>query len=241
MAYYNELSHADTRCIIIYLSNDKGKSDEVHLMKLLALSDLHGNYSKVEAIKNRAGKTDAVLIVGDITNFGPDSDANKLIDMFDVPILAIPGNCDHPGILEILDNSEAINLHNTCHTIGEVDFIGLGGSNTTPFNTPFEMTDKEIERSLDDLLDKSSALITVLLSHAPPQGFVDELPIGHVGSPAIRKFIDRLSLIVCGHIHEARGIAKKGNTSIVNVGEASKGYGALITIDDNICIELIEV
>ena len=210
-------------------------------MKLLALSDLHGDYSKVDAIKHRAGKIDAVLIAGDITNFGPDSDANKLLDMFDVPILAIPGNCDHPSILETLEKSEAINLHKTCHTIGEVDFIGLGGSNTTPFNTPFEMTDQDIEKSLEDLLDKSSASITILLSHAPPWGYVDELPIGHVGSPAITKFIDCLSLIVCGHIHEARGIAKKGNTNIVNVGEASKGYGALITINDDICIEFIEV
>ena len=210
-------------------------------MKLLALSDLHGDYSKVETIKHRAGKIDAVLIAGDITNFGPDSDVYKLIDMFDVPILAIPGNCDHPGILETIEKSDAINLHKTCHTIGEVDFIGLGGSNTTPFNTPFEMTDKDIEKSLEDLFDKSRALRTVLLSHAPPQGYVDELPVGHVGSPAITKFIDRLSLIVCGHIHEARGLAKKGNTNIVNVGEASKGYGALITINDDICIEFIEV
>lgn len=210
-------------------------------MKLLALSDLHGDYSKVDAIKHRAGKIDAVLIAGDITNFGPDSDTNKLIGMFDVPILAIPGNCDHPSILETLEKSEAINLHKTCHTIGEVDFIGLGGSNTTPFNTPFEMTDQDIEKSLEDLLDKSSASITVLLSHAPPRGYVDKLPIGHVGSPAITKFMDRLSLIVCGHIHEAMGIAKKGNTNIVNVGEASKGYGALITINDDICIEFIEV
>jgi len=210
-------------------------------MKLLALSDLHGDYSKVDAIKHCAGNIDAVLIAGDITNFGPDSDANKLLDMFDVPILAIPGNCDHPSILETLEKSDAINLHKTCHAIGEVDFIGLGGSNTTPFNTPFEMTDQDIEKSLEDLFDKSRASRTVLLSHAPPRGYVDELPIGHVGSPAITKFMDRLSLIVCGHIHEARGIAKKGNTNIVNVGEASKGYGALITINDDICIEFIEV
>jgi Icc-related predicted phosphoesterase len=32
-----------------------------------------------------------------------------------------------------------------------------------------------------------------------------------------------------------------GNTIVVNVGEASKGYGALIITNDNVSVELIEV
>jgi Icc-related predicted phosphoesterase len=210
-------------------------------MKLLALSDLHGDYSKIDAIRQRAGLIDAVLIAGDITNFGPDHKANECIDMFDVPVLAIPGNCDQPTLLNCLNESEAINVHKMCHTIGDIDFIGLGGSNPTPFGTPFELSDDDLEQSLQDLLDKSNKSIKVLLCHAPPYGYVDELPTGHVGSQAIARFIDHLSLIVCGHIHEARGTASTGNTTIVNVGEASKGYGALITINREIVVELIEV
>jgi Icc-related predicted phosphoesterase len=53
--------------------------------------------------------------------------------------------------------------------------------------------------------------------------------------------MNRFDLIVCGHIHEARGTAMKGDTTIVNVGEASQGYGALIILNDSICVELIEV
>jgi len=59
-------------------------------MKLLALSDLHGDYSHVEAIRNKAGDFDAVVISGDITNFGPDELAYKLLEMFNVPIMTVP-------------------------------------------------------------------------------------------------------------------------------------------------------
>jgi len=210
-------------------------------MKFLALSDLHGDYSKVEALQQCAGEVDAVLITGDITNFGPAGKALEFINMFDVPVLAVPGNCDPVDILEVLEGSKAINLHKNCHTIGDVNFMGLGGSNATPFDTPFELTDEDIEQSLERLLDECSGIRNVLVSHAPPYGYSDKLPVGHVGSQAIAKFVNRFALVVCGHIHEARGTTTAGNTIVVNVGEASKGYGALITTNNNISVELIEV
>ncbi|MDW7776290.1 MAG: metallophosphoesterase [Methanosarcinales archaeon] len=210
-------------------------------MKLLALSDFHGDFSKVQALLEHAGEIDGVLISGDITHFGPDERALELIDMFDMPVLAIPGNCDLPGILEVLDSSRAINLHKKCYSMGDASFMGLGGSNSTPFNTPFELTDEDMEEALDGMLRSCSGIRNILLSHAPPFGHVDELSIGHVGSHAIAKFLNHFDLIVCGHIHEARGLVVSGNTTMVNVGVASHGYGALIILNDTICVELIEV
>ena len=69
-------------------------------MKLLALSDLHGDYSHVESILDKAGDIDAVLIAGDITDFGPDEKALELLGMFKIPVLAVPGNCDNPSLVE---------------------------------------------------------------------------------------------------------------------------------------------
>jgi Icc-related predicted phosphoesterase len=210
-------------------------------MKILALSDLHGDFSKVQALLEHSGEIDGVLISGDITHFGPDENALELIDMFDVPVLAIPGNCDPPGVLEVLDSSGAINLHKECYSLGDACFMGLGGSNSTPFNSPFELTDEDMEKAIDDMLISCSGIRNILLSHAPPFGYVDELPVGHVGSHAIAKFIAHFDLIVCGHIHEARGTVMSGNTTIVNVGEASQGCGAVIILNDNISVELIKV
>ena len=112
-------------------------------MKLLALSDLHGDYTHIEAICGHGQNYDAVIIAGDLTNFGPDEKALELPGMFNAPILAVPGNCDNPSLLKVLDEN-MINLHNLSHTINGITFIGLGGSNPTPFNTPFELSEKKI-------------------------------------------------------------------------------------------------
>ena len=121
-------------------------------MKILAISDPHGDYSKIKKIMERAGDFDLAVIVGDITNFGPDEKVEELMEMFDKPVLAIPGNCDQRSILKALDASKAINLHGKAEQIGNIRFIGLGGSNPTPFNTPFELSEEEIENALEGMV-----------------------------------------------------------------------------------------
>ena len=205
-------------------------------MRILAISDLHGEYSKMEKIIDTAGDFDIAMIAGDLTHFGPDAKVKELMEMFDKPVLAIPGNCDQKSIIKALDTSKAINLHGKLEQIGKIRFIGLGGSNFTPFNTPFELSEEEIERVLEGMIYSAENTDDhgpiVLLAHAPPHGARDELPFGHVGSKAILKFADRVDLIVCGHIHEAKGIENIGATMVVNPGEACKGFYALITIED---------
>ena len=218
-------------------------------MKILAISDLHGDYSKIEKIMKTAGNFDIAMIAGDLTHFGPDAKVNELMEMFEKPVLVIPGNCDHMSILKVLDTSKAINMHGKLEQIGKIRFIGLGGSNFTPFNTPFEISEEEIEKILKRMFYFSENTEAygpiVLLTHAPPHGARDELPVGHVGSKAILKFVDRVDLIVCGHIHEAKGIENIGAAMVVNPGEASKGSYALINITDEkskpIEVELKEV
>lgn len=209
-------------------------------MKLLALSDLHGDYSHVKSILDKAGDFDAVLIAGDVTDFGPDEKALELLEMFDKPILIVPGNCDQPSLLEVLNkNKNTINLHNCGHEIGGLTFIGLGGSNPTPFNTPFELSEKKIGEYIGTLLSRLKGRI-ILLSHAPPRNTTDKLPHGHVGSEALARYLGRFDLIVCGHIHEARGMVQVNGTRVVNPGQASKGQGAIITIDRDMNIEFID-
>jgi Icc-related predicted phosphoesterase len=206
-------------------------------MKILAISDPHGDYSKIEKMIERAGDFDLAVIVGDITNFGPNEKVQELMELFDKPVLAIPGNCDQKSILKALDASKAVNLHGKTEQIGKIRFIGLGGSNPTPFNTPFELSEEEIEKTLEEMVcsaEKAEDCGTiVLLTHAPPHGARDELPFGHVGSEAISKFVDRVDLVVCGHIHEAKGIETVGKTVVVNPGEACKGSCALITLEES--------
>lgn len=213
-------------------------------MRLLAISDPHGDYTQIPSLvreAERTGSIDAVLIAGDITNFGPDELAYELIDLLEplgCPVLAIPGNCDPRSILTTLDTSKAVNLDGAVHTIENITFAGIGGSNPTPFDTPFERSEDELGAMLEDLLiraDRDGGTI-VLLAHAPPKNTLDHIPDGNAGSDALARAIGKVDLIVCGHIHEDQGEMTRQGTRIVNVGQASQGQSAIITID-----ELIEV
>jgi len=138
------------------------------------------------------------LIAGDITDFGPDEKALELLAMFDKPVLIVPGNCDNPSILKVLDENEnSINLHNCAHEMGGLTFIGLGGSNPTPFNTPFELSEKKIGEYIGTLLSRLKGRI-ILLSHAPPRNTTDKLPHGMVGSEALARYLEDLTLSFAG-------------------------------------------
>ncbi len=92
---------------------------------------------------------------------------------------------------------------------------------------------------LEDLLiraDLGGGTI-VLLSHVPPKNTLDRIPDGNAGSDAIAHAIGKVDLIVCGHIHEDQGEMTRQGTEIVNVGQASQGQSAIITIDESIEVQ----
>jgi len=201
-------------------------------MRFLAVTDFHGFYDRVPEILARAGPVDGTLLAGDLTDFGPTDEAKKLLDMLPRPILAVPGNCDPKDMVDFLREMGA-NLHENKLRLGGVTFIGIGGSNPTPFGTPFELQESEIRSAIERLLKDVNGP-AILVSHAPPKGCQDRIPSGaHVGSEAIARLAPRFKAIVCGHIHEDRGVSKMGGTVVVNPGVASAGNAAIIEMDEN--------
>jgi hypothetical protein len=202
-------------------------------MRILAIADAHGNYGRIPDILEKAGEIDLVLIAGDLTNFGPDEKALSLFDMFDVPVLAVPGNCDLPTLTETLNGSKAVNLHNRVWRKENVAFAGFGGSNPTPFCTPFEIEEQEIGEALDRLVGEAeeNSDYVVLLTHAPPYGTLDRVETGNVGCRAVAGMLGRVDLIVSGHIHEDRGFMEVEGTTVINTGMASGGSAAVIELD----------
>ncbi|MBP2029532.1 Icc-related predicted phosphoesterase [Methanohalophilus levihalophilus] len=202
-------------------------------MRILAISDTHGKFNRIPDILEKAGDIDLVLVAGDITNFGPDEKAVELLDMFEVPVFAVPGNCDLRTIVETIEKSNATNLHKRMQVFRDVTFIGMGGSNPTPFNTPFEIEESEIASSLEKLVSdaKANGGYIVLLSHSPPFCTLDRVESGNVGCKSTAKLLGRVDLIVSGHIHEDGGIMEEQGTTIVNTGMASQGSAALIELD----------
>lgn len=210
---------------------------------VLLLADLHGNYEKLDAFLSY--DYDAVIIAGDITNFGPLEPVDSVLSRFEVPCFAIPGNCDPREIIDVIERSDAVSLHKSWISLGNLTIAGLGGSNETPFGTPFELTEEEINENLARIVKHMDKNVhNVLLSHAPPHGVLDSVDGKHVGSESIRNHATQFDLICCGHIHEARGIAGIDGVTVVNPGSASDGYGALIYFGkepEDIHIDLITV
>ena len=208
-------------------------------MKILAFGDLHGNYLKVLDYLNE-NNVDLIIITGDITHFGPAELGEEIlneISQFNIPVLAIPGNCDPITIHSKIENSRAVNIHGRSVIIKDIGICGFGGSNPTPFNTPLEFEEIQIyEEARKVFKDVSKQRIILFITHAPPYGTkTDQLPSGvHVGSKSIRKVIEEFkpTLNICGHIHESKGVDEIGITKVINPGELADGYGCLVHIDD---------
>ncbi len=215
-------------------------------MKVLVATDFHGKKKSTEYLENFLKRDyDLLLVLGDITQFGPPSQADEIIDLikeYDTPVFALPGNCDPREIVSKLEES-GISLHSRIKDFQNISFVGLGGSNKTPFDTPFELSETEIHEKLKENIKKAKDR-WVLVTHAPPYNTsVDQTSSGdHAGSESIRKIIEKNKpvLNVCGHIHEARAVDGIGSTKVVNPGPISEGYAAEVLISrEQVGVELL--
>ena len=69
--------------------------------------------------------------------------------------------------------------------------------------------------------------IDVLVTHMPAHGLVDASWTGRsLGSRGLRELVDRLDppLHLCGHVHEAHGVATRGGSVSANVSVVNKLY-----------------
>jgi hypothetical protein len=216
-------------------------------MKILVISDIHGRLAKLDRIKTELAKADVVVVAGDITNFGGRDEAREILKpMLSLAkrLFAVPGNCDLPEVNELLKELR-VSLHGRSSVVEEIGFFGVGGSNPTPFATPQEYTEEHLRELLESGYSAIKERSTkVLVTHSPPFGTKLDLTSSgmHAGSRAVKAFIKekKPTLALCGHIHEARGVARVATTTVVNPGAFHMGY-ALVELDEGkVEIELKE-
>jgi Icc-related predicted phosphoesterase len=211
-------------------------------LKFLVITDLHGDNRILDMIPvNILKKVNGIIVCGDLTHYGDLCNAESMIDdltQLGVFVLFVPGNCDPEELANLPSVQGAFNLHGKCESLGALDFIGIGGSPPGPFNTPFELSEEKIA----EIIDKATSSTTskypvVVVSHSPPVNTqVDLTSFGmHVGSRALRVFIEveKPLLVLCGHIHEARGIDVINTVKIVNPGPAHLGFYAIVDVDQS--------
>ncbi|MDE3195024.1 MAG: metallophosphoesterase [Acidobacteriota bacterium] len=193
-------------------------------MKILIFSDIHSDARALERLM--AIDADYYVSAGDLVNWGRQLDAmGEILKQRGEKVYTIPGNHEsEQQIAALCDRFGLKNFHGCSVQIGEFHMTGLGYSNPTPFDTPGEYSEEELERRLH-AFDGLKPMISVC--HAPPHGTaLDRITnLRHAGSKSVRDFLlrEQPRFFFCGHIHEAAGVSDKlGPTSAMNVGR--KGY-----------------
>jgi len=214
-------------------------------MKIIAFGDIHEQTKNISKIKGLTS-ADYVVITGDITNYAGKKKAKKILDLitsYNSSIYAQFGNLDTQEVNDYLDEL-GINLHANGFIQQGIGIFGVGGSNPTPFNTPTEFSERQIENFLQKGYEKVKQFpVIIMVSHAPPIDTMLDI-VGaktHVGSSSVRNFIETFQPNLCltGHIHESAGIDKIGNTTILNPGMLQNGGYIEVNInDENITADL---
>jgi Icc-related predicted phosphoesterase len=149
-----------------------------------------------------------------------------------------PGNDDRFEIDPVIEESECIkNAEGKVIWIDNTfEMISTGWTNPTPWNTPRECSEEELNKKIEELTNKVRNHETAIYAfHAPPfDSGLDYAPIldenlklkhagtqlAPVGSTSVRDAIKKYQplLGIHGHIHEGKGIRKIGRTLCVNPG-----------------------
>lgn len=207
-------------------------------LNLLVCSDLHGSKNALKVLGSALEDEafDAVVICGDLTSDGSVKYVRKLLDTLKARILAVPGNCDTPGIVSMLENERA-SIHGARAEVDGTVFYGFGGAPPSPYHMPFEIP----ESAIADGLRRVGSGNGVMVTHTPAYGMNDMSGVGHrMGSKAVMDVALELRprLALSGHVHEARGEDVFQGTVFVNPGPAKEGYYAKVLLSRNVRVSL---
>jgi Icc-related predicted phosphoesterase len=210
--------------------------------------DLRSNPSKVERVmvehmRNRL-RTWLELLVSRV-------DTRKVLTV------VMPGNDDDYAIDEVIRSFEDRGVVYPLDRVFELEgheVISSPYVNPTPWRTPRELEERELEKHLRELIeglrDPQNAIFNF---HCPPYNtHLDLAPkltkdlrpvviagmvqYEHVGSRAVRRVIESYQPVLGlhGHIHESGGVDRLGRTIVLNPGsEYSEGVlrGYIVEVD----------
>jgi len=181
-------------------------------------------------------------------------------------VIISPGNDDKFSIDEVIRANKRVIFgeEEVVFLDDEHEVLCFGWSNPTPFNSPRECSEEELEQKLERVVAKVKNLRTaVFCIHVPPyDSQLDYAPLIDkelrikvvagkrrmvpVGSKAVRKIIEKYQplLGLHGHIHESPGFCKIGRTECLNPGsEYGEGIfkGYLVEIEGDKILKLQRV
>jgi len=214
-------------------------------LRLLACADFHGSREAVEKVSDLAlrEETDLIVVAGDLANNSLRNATEFLgiLKKTNLPTVFVPGNLDSKSLVDWRDASVE-SIHGRAYKYQGFIFLGLGGASKGPFYTPFEYDESEAASILDEAYRGVKGERLILISHCPPKNTsLDRTFSGvHAGSISVRRFIVKAQpiLVICGHIHEGRGVDQIGETRLVNTGAAFHDYYATLGLNEELKIDL---
>jgi Icc-related predicted phosphoesterase len=211
----------------------------------LVLSDIHGHGEVAwRAVKAHPG-LDALIIAGDITNFGGAEDTRAVIEAIrsavgKIAIYGVSGNCDKLSARRYLA-AAGLDLEPGSPLSEEFIAAGAGGGLRRAGITSFERSEGELEAALGPSLEvawkqagsRPRTRPLIVVTHSPPYGTNADLHAGmHVGSKTFSRLMGRYNpdVWICGHIHESRCVSLEDGTLVINPGPCALGYHAILEI-----------
>ena len=213
-------------------------------MRILAVADIHGRLEYISRIAANLMQfqADLLVVAGDLTRYRRARRAVLQLSQLPVPCLCIRGNTDRANVEKWMGvYSDVHDLHLKEKTIGGIHFAGVGGTVPLPFRSRIRLRENAMLKKLAASVGKD----TILVAHPPPYGTLDRV-LGkfHAGSRNLHHFLMRTQprLLICGHVHEDRGIGQVGRTTVINCAMSRNYGGVLIELDiDKIkAIEIIK-
>ncbi len=191
-------------------------------MKALLVSDVESralwDYYRPERVEG----VDVIISCGDLKR----EYLEFLVTMTNRPVLYVPGNhdkgyaSDPPGGCENLDDA--------VYVFHGVRFLGLGGCKKYNTESPYQYTEKQMEKRIRRLRRqiKKAGGVDVVVTHASPKGWGDKEDIAHRGFECFLDLMDRYrpAYFLHGHVHmnydpDVPRIMERGDTRIVNAFE----------------------
>ncbi len=226
------------------------------MLKLVVISDTHCSHKRLTIPECKI-----LIHCGDFTWDGNYDEVKDFVEWFkkqpaEYRIL-ICGNHEltfdatnpnyEPETKALMLDPDIIYLENESVEIEGIKFYGVPW---TPFFCDWAFNgirDCDIQNGkagviLSDQYKKIPSDIDIIICHGPPYDILDQNTNGErCGSVEMRKVIDTMSnlkLFMFGHLHEARGLLKLGQTTYINASSLDRDYKNIrqpitIHLDDN--------
>ena len=194
-------------------------------MKILALSDVHGDkdFIRKMAEKGAREKVDLVILAGDLADH--NGQVEGLVGPFKekgLEVAVLPGN--HEGMAEVNFLVEHYDIKNLHGYVLRKDDVGIFGCGYADIGV-HQLTEQEffdtLKKGHEHIKDIKKKL---MITHVQPSESI--LGLGMFpGSSGVRKALKEFKpdVHICGHIHETHGIEEMiGGTRVINVGKTGK-------------------